>query len=803
MSNLITMKFQNGQLISEPNLETAKLWWPEMLNKWTSIGWKDTITEFNVLHNGTILNAFYWPEKTREPLTDPQSMYTFTPGLATPDFKAPVPEASAYYDKGWYIRNFPAVEAGTNPYFDDGWVVQGWNDCEAPVLHSDWTWQGFIMRQEVFAHIPGGKAVVTGDEPHFMWVRLSVNYASEGVPLPDRAGFGIQINSMCIGHSMKKSCTLSYSPDFDRKYPGTLTTESEIYDKEHGFYLLEDDNRVRLAVAPGSDCLVAFKNGHPTEKDSLLYIEMPGKQGAYVDLLLPMLPTERGIFDKELALGLDAALDEAERFWKTKPITTAGVNVPEDYFNQLLKHTLQNIEVIGEKDPETGNYYLFTGGWGYGIAMWGTCIAIALAELSDIMGRHDTVEKYLKVLKDNQGNNMPPGRCFEKHPGYLGVPPKVNIVDWLPDHGSILWLISQHALLTNDAKFIEEYTPVVVKACEWIQYARRIKKYEGVKGIMPPAGSSDDESYIQNCWTDGWIYKGLSTAVRFLKRINHPRAAEFESEATDYKAVFQEAFLKKTASMHTWTDSNGIKRHLPPLAMANDMDWQYRHLGYLDAGPMQLVFTGLMDAEHESMKSAVSFFREGPPSKLYRFDQDYYQSPCLHHEVSSWEVCYSWNIFHSWQLGDRQRFLEGLYSMMVAGYSQQTFTACEERSGMSALIPAYPTVYLARLAVIDDAIKHNELHLLRLIPLAWLEPNKTAKFEKMPTEYGPVTLKIKLTNDGKTLNVDFSSKFHAKPYKIVLHIPPVEGLTQVIVNGRAVKWNGKSKTIDMKPYMTW
>jgi hypothetical protein len=34
---------------------------------------------------------------------------------------------------------------------------------------------------------------------------------------------------------------------------------------------------------------------------------------------------------------------------------------------------------------------------------------------------------------------------------------------------------------------------------------------------LPPAGASDDESHIQNCWTDGWIYKGLSTAVEFLK----------------------------------------------------------------------------------------------------------------------------------------------------------------------------------------------------------------------------------------------------------------------------------------------
>jgi hypothetical protein len=168
MNNFKTMKALTGLQAPEPNVEIAKLWWPELLNKWTAVGWKDTITEFNILHNGTIINSYYWLDKLRKPLEDPYSMYTFTPGLAAPDFALPGPGTSQYYDEAWYIRSFPAPEPGTNPYFDDGWVVQGWNDCEAPVLHSDWTWQGYIMRQEVFAHIPGGKAVVTGDEPHFL-----------------------------------------------------------------------------------------------------------------------------------------------------------------------------------------------------------------------------------------------------------------------------------------------------------------------------------------------------------------------------------------------------------------------------------------------------------------------------------------------------------------------------------------------------------------------------------------------------------------------------------------------------------
>jgi hypothetical protein len=68
-------------------------------------------------------------------------------------------------------------------------------------------------------------------------------------------------------------------------------------------------------------------------------------------------------------------------------------------------------------------------------------------------------------------------------------------------------------LLTGDQRFIDEYLPTIIKGCELIQYARRIKEHGGVAGLIPPAGSSDDESRVQSIWNDGWSYKGLTTAV--------------------------------------------------------------------------------------------------------------------------------------------------------------------------------------------------------------------------------------------------------------------------------------------------
>lgn len=369
------------------------------------------------------------------------------------------------------------------------------------------------------------------------------------------------------------------------------------------------------------------------------------------------------------------------------------------------------------------------------------------------------------------------------------------MVPWLCDHGALLWLISQHALLSGNQKFIEEWTPGIVQACEWIQYARSIPKDPWIKGIMPPAGYSDDESRVQAIHSDAWIHKGLVTAVQLLKTIHHPRAAEFAREAQEYQSAFQKAFQEKLSRMPTWTGPDGKQRHLTPMFLSKEQDFQLRHVFYLDVGPLLLVWGELLKAEEPAMRDTLLWFREGPPARMARLELDYNHMPFLYHEVSSWEICYSWNLFHSWQSADRAKFLEGMYSMLAGGYSQQTYSVCEERGGMLATTHWMPTILHARNSVIDDQVAEGELHLLRLAPLAWLSTDREATFENMPTLYGPVTLKAQLQADSKTLNVTFKPQFRSQPDRVVLHVPPVADLKRVVLNGKPLRWNKRSPTI--------
>ena len=169
--------------------------------------------------------------------------------------------------------------------------------------------------------------------------------------------------------------------------------------------------------------------------------------------------------------------------------------------------------------------------------------------------------------------------------------------------------------------------------------------------------------------------------------------------------------------------------------------------------------------------------------------------PVLSHEMSSCEPVYSWNIYHSHQLGDRPRFLEGLYSLFAGAMSRKTYVACETRGGVTGLT-CMGRIWLLRLTVVDDEIRDDELHLLRLMPSAWLRKGQATAFENMPTVYGPVSLFTKVTKNGKGLDVSFTPRFRTAPKKVVLHHPPLSGLAKIKVNGRAVEMSRNVTVLD-------
>lgn len=761
--------------LPEPNFQIAEQWWPDLTDYWTPVGWKHHRFRYNVFFDGTIY-------------ADPSLSST----------------AKAWNGQGVQIRVEPlpadALSAYNNmrsqPYTlaDDRRTLQGWTEDKTPVLWTEWSKDGLLLRENVFAYVTGGSDVTTGLEPLFAWVRLSVQDVLPGLPVPKRYTFCLQFNAPHV--YAKMFVRRNMIMEFDKShYPRALKAEANQYDAANGLRLVEPDGKVRLAVAPGAKAEIGFLQGDSNGKAPLLYITLDAKAGQYVDVLLPMVPTERAVLDKELAQGYEKALARSDVFWSKRPATAATVRVPEEYINDALYQFERFSEVLSERVPERGRNMTLSGSLQY-VKTWATPTGKLVSMFLDPLGYHDLAAEYLEPFLEAQGTRKPPSTFIGKHHGFFGSPSEFISIDWMADHGSLLNAIAGHAMLIPDPKIKKRYVEPVIKACEFIRDARRIKGHGGIEGILPPARYSDRKDQTQGVWSDGWNFKGLSTAVRFLRQINHPRAAEFAKEAEDYKATFLAAFRKAASQADTWTDDQGNKHPFVPTSLYGAVESSARHGFYLDTGPLMLVFAGLMDANDPLMQSALKWFREGPVQRFARFGWSYNQVPFLRHEMSSCIPGYSWNNFITHQLGDRYHFLEGMYSQYAGGISRQTKTICESRNGITGRIThADMPFYMTRLAVIDDLVAEDELHLLRICPLAWISSDEETVFDNMPTAFGPVSLRWQLSADGKTLRMDLKPRFHRKPGKTVLHVPPVEGLERISINGEDFPVGGKTEVI--------
>ncbi|SHG69293.1 hypothetical protein [Streptoalloteichus hindustanus] len=760
----------------EPNAALAALWWGDQRQVWTPVGWKDHLFRFNVLYDGTVLcePGPAWSSKPNvEPYRDRNFQLGFVPW---PDGIAP-----ALPDRRFY------------PYREDmGFGVQGWDPAHAaPVLWTEHRLQeGLVLRQWIFAHIPGGGAVRTAVEPLYAWVRLSVEHVDER-RAPASFPVAVRLSRRYLVHHapylFQDGVVLEARPELAplEENRGELP-HAETVPAGDGeiVYVLNQAGEVRLAAGPAEPGSVTFGPGANTGVFNLAVV-LPGRRGARVDLLLPMLPQPRADFDAELAVGFDRALAEADAFW-ARPPGVASITTPERQVNELFLRSPAFAEVLAERSPENGLFTFLTASFSYDV-LYSTPTSMVAHMFLDPLGWHEVVDRHLEVYRATQGAERAPGPAYPHHPGYLASPGYLRAYDWLSDHGAVLLSVATHALLSGDEDFVRRWRDPVVAGCEFLRDVCAITDHDGVRGLMPPGVANDELTIVQAISTQAWNYKGLTTAVRMLRACGHSRADEFAAFAHRFRETFVDAYRALCAAAPKWTAPDGSRHPVPPVSFTPKPDNIFHEAFMLDSGPLVLVWAGLLPADDELMSSCREYFRVGPNTRLYGVRANPIVRPVLVHEISSCEPCYSWNIVHSWQLGERGRFLEGMYSLLFGGISPQTFISNEHRHGVYGNLFTHPLLtWCVRAAVVDDEIAPDELHLLRLCPLAWISADTESAFERMATCFGPVTLRFRLDQNhvhGTTLDVSYRGAWRVRPEAVVVHAPPWPGLTTLRVNG--------------------
>ncbi|KAA1418297.1 hypothetical protein FE697_020970 [Mumia zhuanghuii] len=760
----------------EPNVDRAKHWWLPQRNVWTPIGWKGHLFRFNSIYNGALICDPSWVIAAK-PNTQPYFGKNFQLTVVMPKREG----------------GFPAFPTSVHEVWDDdlGFRKQGWDeDRDAPLLWTEYRRQeGLIIRQSVFGHIPGGGDVETAVEPIYAWVRFEVVYV-DPVKAPKDFTFQLWLSKAYMKprgpYEQENGVPLTVVPD-EAPIEGGLTMQ-RVWNpsgKAITVPITDKDGKVRLMVTTAEKGTIAMEKNSGRDGVYDLRLGLPVEVGAHVDLQIPMLPQPLADVKAEIAPGREAVLAECEAYWRQRESTVATVKTPENYVNQVIRRGPQLAEVVAEKSPDTGLFSFLSGSYAYDV-LWSTPTSMVSHMFLDRLGYHDVVEKHAEIYMVTQGTRKPPSSVFPEgsYPGYLSTPKTLQSIDWMSDHGAILEILSTHAIVTDRRDFIDRWIEPIVKACDYIVDACGRTNHDGVKGIMPPGHSTDEgvetQGFIAQCFT----YKGLRTAIDLLTRENHPRAAEFAAFADGFKRTFVDAVHALADRSKKWTDEDGKEWPVFPPQFSGTGVWD--DFTMLDTGALMSVWAGLMPASDPLMRSFVEFFRVGPNTKL--FDPVHHSAlyrAVLDHEQSSSEPCYSWNMFHNWELGDRDRYLEGMYGLLVGGLSQDTYISSEHRHAIYGNLFSHPIVVWSVLhAVIDDSLSPQDLHLMRMCPNEWLSSEEKTEFLKVPTKFGQVDLSFKLSGDGRTLDVSWKGRWHHQPRKVILHGVPGSGVKWVKVNGR-------------------
>ncbi|SEE39358.1 hypothetical protein [Jiangella alba] len=767
----------------EPTAEEAKTWWTPQRQVWTPIGWKGHLFRFDQFYNGTTVcqPAIALP---------PSGAATLKPYLA--QYRGMDFQVTPVMPQG---GGFPPL--AEEPYYlhrsDFGVGIQGWlEDVETPVLWTEWRRQeGLVLRQYAFAHVPGAQPIDEPGGPIYAWQRYAVEWV-DAHDKPDTFQFALRLSRVYLQHHIgppeqqEAFVTIQATPAA-APLAGPLRTD-RIWNPDGRpltVRVYDETGAVRMVVGTPAGATIALVEAENQPGVYDLRLAVPAVEGTHLDVLLPMLSQPVADADAEWALGWDGALAECEEFWSPQPETASVISTGEHQVDQFFRRSVQLAEIIAEKSPDSGQFTFLTGSFGYDL-LWSTPTSMVSHMFLDLLGRHEVVDRHTDLFRAVQGVRQPPGAAYRNFSadGFFATPLSLQSFDWLGDHGAILEGAARHALLSHDEAFLERWLDPIIAGCDFIKRACEYTDHDGVPGLMPAAASNDTGVEQQSIWIQVWNYKALASSVRLLRRIGHPRADEFGAVADRFRTAFGDALRAAAAEAPTWTDPDGEEHPVLPTKFSGPASpWPF--LEAFDTGALTAVWAGLLPADDPLMRSYVEFFRVGPNTRV--FDPHHHTAldrVVLDHEQSSGEPCYSWNLFHTWQLGDRDRFLEGMYGLISGAVSPDTYIASEHRNAMYGSLFVQPLItWTARHAVIDDSLVDDEIHLLRLCPLAWVSADHETTFERMPTLHGPVSLRFRLSEDGKSLTVGYDGDWADRgPRRTLLHPPALPGLKWVLVN---------------------
>ncbi|MCC7499442.1 MAG: hypothetical protein IT160_17810 [Bryobacterales bacterium] len=591
---------------------------------------------------------------------------------------------------------------------------------------------------------------------------------------------------------------------------------------ENGLLVAQGDVRAAAQPPSGSQARVEMCADGDRRLAALHIERLVQPDGeAVATVAIPFIPGLTGAERKQLKqLDYDGERARVIAYWKGVASGKVPFEVPEERFNRFARAVLPHMRISVTKDPGSGLYMVPAASYDYRVFL---NEAAFQSQLLDLYGEHALSAEYLETAVKLQGSKPMPGTYTgDQKAVYHGA--KVDDeYDYTAhgynlDHGTILWTLGEHYLLTRNKDWLRGVLPGMKRAAGWVTGQRQLTKAAdgGRKcpeyGLLPAGHLEDNHDWGHWFAVNAYASAGMTRLAWILAQIGDPEAARYGADAAAYREDLRQAVLRAAARApvirlrdNTYAPYVPVQPHqrirlFGPLRAAFYSRYRtgtlptYRLSATREVlyGPMILLDTGIFNAhepladwvlsdweDNATMSSTLGINPHGMVDEKLWFSRGgmVFQAN-LQNPVRTYL-----------RRGEIPAAIRNLYNGFTACYYPTVNVFTEEfRQWRMPAGPFYKVPDEARfLARLRDALVmeyDGRLYLAAGTPRRWLEAGKRVVVRAAPTWYGPVSYEISSTAEVVTASVHLPRRNPAQ--EAVLSIRPPEGrdIAQILINGR-------------------
>ncbi len=538
-------------------------------------------------------------------------------------------------------------------------------------------------------------------------------------------------------------------------------------------------------------------------------------------ILLPFIPRLSELEKRQLAaLSYDAEREKVIEYWRNLVRDVVRFRIPEKRFEEFSRAVITHMHVSTTRDPKSGLFMVPAASYFYPVFANESCFQILML---DALGDHKTAADYLETMIRLQGSRPFQGTYTgDQREVYHGarVDPEHDYTahEYNLDHGTVLWTLAEHYFITGDRVWLDHALPGMIRASDWVMRQRRLTMVmDGADripeyGLLPAGHLEDNADWGHWFAVNAFASAGMTRLGEALRDIGHPEAQRIIAEAGAYRADLRAAVVRATelAPVVHVRDNTYIP-YVPVRPYQRIRLFGPIRVAYYDRYPQKVLPTYRLSATREVLYGPMIllytgvFGSEEPLADwvLDDWEDNATMSSSLGLNVHGWVDDDLWfsrggmvfqaNLQNPTLIYLRRHeipaAIRNLYNDFVSCYYPDVNVFTEEyRQWRSPSGPFYKVPDEARFVnrLRDLLVRESgdELWLISGMPRRWLAAGQSIRLDRMPTDFGPVSLEISAAAQDVAGWVELPSRSKFEAAWLVLRLPGARRIVAVEIDGR-------------------